>query len=102
MGKFNLGPVTGTNVVVGDNAVINAGSTGSAQVAELSRQVHESAASIQQMEAALEELRAVLQERPVRKERVRELLATLTAGAGTLTAMLDGIEKVRQALGLNG
>jgi hypothetical protein len=90
------GDIIADNVVQGDHSkvVIN-----NAAVGELSRTIQAHAGTVQQIEAALTELRAELASNRPRQARLRELLATLGSGAGALTAMVDGIEKVRQAVG---
>ncbi|MGX6603196.1 hypothetical protein ACWKSP_13800 [Micromonosporaceae bacterium Da 78-11] len=100
MSEIRIGNLHAVTSVVGDGNNVTAHGGPPPELDELAAEVQAGAASIRDIEATLEELRAELAKQPVRKERVRALLATLTTGAGTLTAMVDGVEKVRQALGL--
>jgi hypothetical protein len=88
--KFNIGNVTGGeggHIVIGDHAVINA------QVGELQQ-------NVKQIEKTLADLQAEMAKPEPDRNRLQKLLATLTAGAGSVTALVDGVEKVRQALGI--
>jgi hypothetical protein len=95
--QFNFhGHVRAEHLIQGDhNQVV----IGSAAVGELARTVEANAGAVRQIEATLAELQAELASNHPRQDRLRQLLATLGSGAGALTAMVDGIEKVRQAVG---
>ena len=101
MSHFDIGGISGKqeNLVIGDHAVVTSYGSAPPELAELANRVDQHAGTIQEIEAVLAELRTELERQPVRRERVRELLATLTAGGGALTAVVDGIEQVRQSLG---
>ncbi|MET7970918.1 hypothetical protein [Micromonospora sp. NPDC005305] len=100
MSHFQTGSISGQNIVVGDGNQVAYHGSWSPALEALSQRVQQNVATVQEIEAALAELRAELQRQPVRRERVRELLTTLATGAGALTAMVESIDKVRQALGL--
>lgn len=99
MSSFQTNHITATNLQQGDHNTFHADGS-EPSVAALAERVEASAAGIREIEAALAELREELARRPPRRERVRELLGTLTTGAGTVTALVEGVDQVRQALGL--
>jgi hypothetical protein len=78
------------NVTVGDLNTMNV----------LNAQVGDLQANVKQIEATLAELHTEMARPKPDRNRLQTLLATLTAGAGSVTALVDGVEKVRQALGL--
>ena len=100
-GKYQLGNITGQQVTVGDHNTVNVSAQTAPALDELSRRVEHNAAAVQEIEAVLAQLREELQQRPPRRERIQALLATLTTGAGALTAMVEGIDKLRQSIGLS-
>jgi hypothetical protein len=90
--KFDIGGVTGGaggSVVIGDKAQV-----------VLNGQIGGLEDTIRQMQKALAEMQAEMDKPKPDKGRVQGLLTTLTAGAGSVTALVDGVEKVRQILGL--
>lgn len=97
MSEFKIsGNITATNLVQGDGGQIT---VNNAAVDELARTVQANADAVQQIEATLAELQAEMTSEQPRPSRIRELLTTLGSGAGALTAMVDGIERIRQAAG---
>ncbi|SNY65285.1 hypothetical protein [Paractinoplanes atraurantiacus] len=97
MSEFKIsGNITADNLLQGDGGqiVVN-----NAAVGELARTVQENADAVQQIEAALAQLQAEMASGRPRQARLRELLTTLTGGAGALTAMVEGIEKIQRAVG---
>jgi hypothetical protein len=90
------GNIISTNLVQGDGGHII---ITNAAVDELSRTVQANADAVQQIEATLAQLQAEMASGRPRQNRIRELLTTLGTGAGALTAMVEGIDKVRQAAG---
>ncbi|MCU7727002.1 hypothetical protein ODJ79_25015 [Actinoplanes sp. KI2] len=96
MSEFKIRKVEAANLIQGDGGqmIVN-----NAAVADLSRTVQANADAIRQIEAALAELRAELASRQPRPGRIRELLTTLGTGAGALTAVVEGIESLRQVAG---
>jgi hypothetical protein len=89
------GNITATNLVQGDGGYI----VNNAAVDELTRTVHANADVVQQIEAVLTQLKAEMASGRPRQKRIRELLTTLGTGAGALTAIVEGVEKIRQAAG---
>ena len=97
MSEFKIsGNITANNLVQGDSGQIT---VNHAAVDELARTVQANADAVQQIEATLAELQAEMTSDRPRPGRIRELLTTLGSGAGALTAMVDGIERIRQAAG---
>lgn len=98
MSTFHTGKIEAEQVLQGDYGTINV-TNAAASLDELSTRVDESVASIREIEAAIVALRDELGRKPMRMERIRALLSTLATGAGTITSMVEGVEKVRQAIG---
>jgi hypothetical protein len=89
--EFKIGKISATNMTVGDHNKLIVG--------DLARSVQANADTVQQIEATLAQLQAEMASPQPRQKRIRELLTTLGSGAGALTAMVEGIERVRQAVG---
>jgi demethoxyubiquinone hydroxylase (CLK1/Coq7/Cat5 family) len=85
------GNITANTLIQGDHAKVT--------IDEVARTVQENAAAVREIEPTIAELRAELSSSRPRPSRIRELLTTLGAATGALTAILGGIEKIRQAAG---